>query len=65
MICVSTQQPFPGEIKVGFFRLAIADLKRYLVKSGRGEDMMIQLDKIKFLDDYFFMFLLKSRLLKG
>jgi hypothetical protein len=29
MICVSTQEPFPGETKVGFFK-AIADLKRYL-----------------------------------
>jgi len=44
MICNSTQQPFPGETKVGILFRAIADLNRYLAKSGRGENMMIQLD---------------------
>jgi hypothetical protein len=43
MICVSTPQPFPGEIKVGILFGAIADLKRYLAKSGKWKDMMIQL----------------------
>jgi hypothetical protein len=42
MILDSTQQPFPGETKVGFFR-ANEYLKRQSAKSGMGKDIMIQL----------------------
>jgi len=44
MICVSTQQAFPGETKVGILFGAIAYLKRYLGKSGKWQGMMMQLD---------------------
>jgi len=44
IICVSTQQPFPGETKVGIVFGAIADFNRYLAKSAMWKDKMIQLE---------------------
>ena len=43
-ICVSTQQPFPSETKVEILFGAIADLKRYLAKTGRWKGILIHSD---------------------